>query len=597
MAEHSKDVAAARQRLRELCYLQPEAAAELGRLLVPLGGALAAEGWLHIALAELRTGTAADTGRQADAALAEARQVFEGLGDGSGTAWCDEVRAMALRRQGDFAGSARLQTEIDGRPGVERDAMFRFLAHNSRALTHKLNGHVDETLHHFYAAREAAFETGLDGPRITVVANLGGFHQALYNLDDARQLSEQALAEARRCGMRLLVTASCANLVLVHYAAGNPPAARAMAGFLLEHPAETVDDLPRHHPLPLALGFLASGEIDQALRYLATGAVSGIADGDGHCEWAWIKSRCLLAQGNAKGARELAERTLAQRVDRQRSDPPYASMQLRQALADACEHLGDHAAALRWQREAHQRYTHLVGRSARARIIALEVGHRLAATQRERDLAVLGHREADDDRRRLAELNAQLEAKVAETERLHQALREQALRDPLTGLHNRRYLFEAGPGLLERAHRNQCIACVALLDLDHFKLLNDTYGHQAGDQVLKRFAALLRETLRKSDILCRYGGEEFVAVMPDIDGEHAHAVLERLLQALQQLPPEPGRRRVPNGSFSAGVAMFPRHGTTLEKLLLRADKALYVAKRQGRARIEQVPATGFSTLA
>jgi diguanylate cyclase (GGDEF)-like protein len=186
---------------------------------------------------------------------------------------------------------------------------------------------------------------------------------------------------------------------------------------------------------------------------------------------------------------------------------------------------------------------------------------------------------------------------VAETERLHQALREQALRDPLTGLHNRRYLFEAGPGLLERAHRNQCIACVALLDLDHFKLLNDTYGHQAGDQVLKRFAALLRETLRKSDILCRYGGEEFVAVMPDIDGEHAHAVLERLLQALQQLPPEPGRRRVPNGSFSAGVAMFPRHGTTLEKLLLRADKALYVAKRQGRARIEQVPATGFSTLA
>jgi diguanylate cyclase (GGDEF)-like protein len=593
VAENSTDAVAARQRLRELCYLQPEAAGELGRRLLPLGGGLAAEGWLHLALAELRTGT----GRDAGTKLAEARHGFVALGDATGIAWCDEVRAIALRCQGDYAGSARLQTDIDGRPGVDRDAMFRFLAHNSRALTHKLSGHVDETLRHFYAAQEAAIETGLDGPRITVIANLGGFHQELYNLDDARQLSEQALAEARRCGMRLLVAASCANLVLVHYAAGDTTGARAMAGFLLEQPAETTDDLPRRYPLPLALGFLASGEIDQALRYLAAGAVSGIADGDGLCEWAWIKSRCLLAQGNAVGARELAERTLAQRADRQLSDPPYASMQLRQALADACERLGDHAAALRWQREAHQRYTHLVGRSARARFIALEVGHRLAATQRERDLAVLGHREADDDRRRLAELNAELQAKVAETERLHQALREQALRDPLTGLHNRRYLFEAGPGLLERVHRNRCIACVALLDLDHFKLLNDTYGHQAGDQVLKRFAALLRETLRKSDILCRYGGEEFVAVMPDIDGDHAHELLARLLQALQQLPPEPGRRRLPNGSFSAGLAMFPRHGTTLEKLLLRADKALYTAKHQGRARIEQVPATGFGTLA
>ncbi len=596
MAEHDNDLAAVRQQLRELCYLQPGAAAELGRRLVPLGGALAAEGWLHIALAELRSGTGTDTDGHAAAALAEARRGFEALGDGSGIAWCDEVRAIALRFHGDYAGSARLQTEIDGRPGVDRDAMFRFVAHNSRALTHKLNGHVEETLRHFYAAQQAAIETGLDGPHLTVLANLGGFHQELYNLDDARQLSEQALAEARRCGIRLLVTTSCANLVLIHYAAGDTSAARAMAGFLMDHPDETVDDLPRRYPLPLALGFLASGEIDEALRYLADDVVSGITNSDDLCEWAWIKSRCLLAKGDNAGARELAERMLAQRRERQLPDPPYASMQLRQSLADACERLGDHTAALRWQREAHQRYTQLVGRSARARFIALEVGHRLAATQRERDLAVLGHREADDDRRRLAELNAQLQAKVAETERLHQALREQALRDPLTGLHNRRYLFEAGPGLLERARRNQCVTCVALLDLDHFKLLNDTYGHQAGDQVLMRFGTLLRETLRKSDILCRYGGEEFVAVMPDIDGEYAHSVLTRLLQALQQLPPEPGSRGVPNGSFSAGLAIFPRHGTTLDRLLLRADKALYKAKHRGRGRIEQVSTSGFGAL-
>lgn len=592
MAELTTDAAVARARLRELCYLHPEQAAALGRQLLALGGALAAEGWLHIALAEVRTG--ADGA--ADGPLAQAREAFTTLGDATGLAWCDEVQAIALRRAGDYAGSARLQAELDLRSGIERDAMYRFVAHNSRAITHKVNGLPDEALRHFYAAQEAAMETGLDGPRITALGNLGGFHQDLHNFEDARRLSEQALQEARRCRLPQVVTVAASNLVFIHHALGDLAAARAMAGFLLDHPEETLPELPRRFPLPLALGFLAGGEVAQALRFLEAGAVTGIADGDGLCDWAWIKARCLLAQDNAVGARELVERTLAQRAERGLAEQAYPSMLLRQALAEACERLGDFRAALAWQRQAHERYAQLVGRSARARYIALEVSHQLAAAQHERDRAVLGHREADDDRRRLAELNAQLQAKVAETEQLHQALREQALRDPLTGLHNRRYLYEAGPGLLELARRNQRIACVALLDLDHFKLLNDTYGHQAGDQVLRRFAALLKETLRKSDILVRYGGEEFVAVMPDLDADQAQAVLARLLESLQQLPPEPGRRRVPSGSFSAGLAVFPRHGSTLEKLLHRADKALYNAKHQGRARIEQVPATGFGTL-
>jgi diguanylate cyclase (GGDEF)-like protein len=394
-----------------------------------------------------------------------------------------------------------------------------------------------------------------------------------------------------------VVTVAGANLVYARHALGDAAGARAMAGFLLDHPNETLPDLEHTFPLPLALGHLASGEVEAALRFLGAGAVAGIADGDGQCDWAWIKARCLLAQGNSAGARELIEHTLQQRAERQMAEQPYPSMQLRQALAEACEQLGDHRAALGWQREAHDLYVHLVGRSARARFIALEVSHQLTSTQRERDRAVMDHRAVEDDRRRLVELNAALQSKITETEQLHQALREQALHDPLTGLHNRRYLYEAGPGLLELAHRQQRIACVALIDLDHFKLLNDTYGHRAGDQVLKRFATLLKHTMRRSDVLCRYGGEEFVAVMPEIDADGAQAMLARLLEALQTMPPEPGRRRVPNGSFSAGIAVFPRHGNTLEKLLHRADKALYTAKHQGRARIEQVPATGYGTFA
>jgi diguanylate cyclase (GGDEF)-like protein len=586
---------AALQRLRELCYLRPEQAAELGRSLAAGDGAAAAWGWLHVALAEVRTGRDG----QPDTPLAQARMAFATLGDLNGLSWCDEVQGIALRRAGDYDGSARLQAEIDSRSGIDREPLYRFIAHNSRAITQKVLGHCDDALRQFYMAYEAAAESGLDGPRLTALGNLGGYHLDLFNLDDARRLCEEALALARTSGLRHVVTVSAANLVTIRHALGDGASAYAMARYMLDHPAETLPDLANRFPLPLALGHLAQGEVEEALRFLAVGAVAGVADGDSLCDWAWIKARCLLAQGNPVGARELVERTMQLRAQRQLAEQPYPSMQMLQALADACEQLGDHREALRWLREAHARYAHLVGRGARARYIALEVSHQLTTTQRERerDRAVLGHRAAEDDRRRLVELNAELQAKVAETEHLHQQLREQALRDPLTGLHNRRYLYEASPGLLELAHRQKRIVCVALLDLDHFKLLNDTYGHQAGDRVLTRFADLLRETLRRSDIICRYGGEEFVALMPDLDAADAEAVLERLLRALQSLPPLPGRRRVPNGSFSAGIATFPRHGHTLELLLSRADKALYTAKHMGRARIEQVPLTGFGTMA
>ena len=180
-----------------------------------------------------------------------------------------------------------------------------------------------------------------------------------------------------------------------------------------------------------------------------------------------------------------------------------------------------------------------------------------------------------------------------------QSSMEMAVTDQLTGLHNRRHLFDMAPRLLELARRNVRPLCVALIDLDHFKLLNDTFGHQAGDTVLQRFANLLLQVLRRSDVVCRYGGEEFVAVMPDIDVEGADAVLCRLqgeYQA-QTTTTTTGVRRLPTCSFSAGIAIFPKDGHSLEQMLLRADRALYRAKGLGRARIEKAPGTDFSVLA
>ena len=580
------------RRAWELSYLDPLAARDLGHQLAQSGGPDAAAGWLHVALAEVRVGDEA----VALAALPRARAAFAERADALGLAHCDEVQAICLRRQGDCAGSAALQAEIDRREDFTRDAMYRFLAHNSRAITHKVMGHQDEALRHFYAAHEAAQQTDLPGPQITTLSNLGGYHQNLFNHEDGRAMGEQALRMAREAGARQIVGNSAVNLITVYHALGEPTQARAMAEFVLTHPEELLPDAPQRYALALALGHLAVGEIEAALQHLEAGAVAGVSGGDGITFWAWLKARCLLAQGQATEARAVAEQTLLDRRQQDLHDHPYDTMQLHRALADACEAAGDATAALAYLRQGQAIYEQLVGRSARARYMALEVSHRLALTQRERDVAIVSRHTAEQDRHELAALNTALQAQVAETEMLHTKLREQALRDPLTGLHNRRYLFEMAPALLELARRQGNTLSVVLLDLDHFKLLNDTYGHQAGDLVLQRFAGLLTQMLRRSDIICRHGGEEFVAVMPDIDAEGTESMLNRLLLAFQAHTTETGRRRLPGGSFSAGIAMFPRHGTTLEQLLSRADRGLYAAKNHGRARIEVAPRTGFGTL-
>ena len=573
------------------CYLDPLQAIALGRTVAEGGGALAAEGWLHVALGEVRVGDV----KLALQALEQARKRFGAAADRRGLALCDEVKAIQLRRLGDLESTQRLLSDIDARGSLGYTDCDRFLALNSRAITHKLLGRVDEALRNFYGAVEAAQASGLEGPRITALTNLGGYHQDLYNLEDARNYSEEALRAAREARAPVNIVTAAVNLIVTYHAAGLVNEARAMGGYLLAHEDELLPGALQRYTLPLALAHLGVGEIEQAQRYLDRGATSAVADGDGVTLWAWLQARCLLASGDAERARQVAESTLQERAAQQQADAPYEYMQLLNAAADACEILGDAPAALAFVRRAHKAYEQLVGRSARARYVALQASHELAQAQRERDIARDSHRSVEDDRRRLVQLNQALQAQAQETDLLHLRLREQALRDPLTGLHNRRYLFEMSPGLLNLARRQASGLCVVLIDLDHFKLLNDTYGHHAGDTVLQRFATLLAQMLRRSDVVCRHGGEEFVAVMPDIDADGAQAMLTRLLEAYQAQQQDIGRRKLPSCSFSAGIAVFPTHGSSLEQLLSRADRALYSAKARGRARIEQMPMTDFGT--
>jgi len=168
---------------------------------------------------------------------------------------------------------------------------------------------------------------------------------------------------------------------------------------------------------------------------------------------------------------------------------------------------------------------------------------------------------------------------------LEEELRTQALRDALTGLFNRRYLDDALARELERCRRQGITLTVAMLDLDHFKRVNDTFGHEAGDAVLRALGQLLTQWSRSSDLACRYGGEEFTLILQGSTPDDLSARLQDLLLRVAQMQIEHEGRILPLITVSIGVAQATPEVTNATELLSRADGALYQAKQQGRNRV------------
>lgn len=165
--------------------------------------------------------------------------------------------------------------------------------------------------------------------------------------------------------------------------------------------------------------------------------------------------------------------------------------------------------------------------------------------------------------------------------KLREELREQAIHDPLTGLCNRRYLEENLWRELHRARRGNSPLCVVMLDLDNFKRFNDTFGHDAGDSMLRELAHLLCEKLRKSDIACRYGGDEFVVVLPNSSLADARRRVEQIRVMVAEKQLRHGAPQQNTITVSAGIAGAPEHGSTAAELLQAADNAMYAAKQAG----------------
>ncbi len=205
------------------------------------------------------------------------------------------------------------------------------------------------------------------------------------------------------------------------------------------------------------------------------------------------------------------------------------------------------------------------------------------------EFAVGENIKTDSDSERPQESRQRLAATVAgqialslASLRLRETLRDQSIRDPLTGLFNRRFMEESLEREMQRAIRKNHQVSVLFIDLDHFKRFNDTFGHDAGDFVLRSVAELFRKIFRVDDVICRYGGEEFGIILPESSAENAAMRANALRKQIKKLELQFKNNTLGTVTLSVGIASFPEHGKTAEELLKTADQCLYKSKSSGR---------------
>ena len=247
--------------------------------------------------------------------------------------------------------------------------------------------------------------------------------------------------------------------------------------------------------------------------------------------------------------------------------------------------LGRFDAAYRHQQQFIAAQTQRLANRASAKYYLLTIQHELRHATSELDRAERQRQQSEALNRQLERLNAALQQKVHEVEELQARLTVDVMHDPLTQLFNRRYMDAMLPRLIANAARRGSPLTLAMIDLDNFKLVNDLYGHLAGDLVLKQIGRLFTTSLRLSDVVYRYGGDEFCVALADTDADGALKALAAVASRLCALTIDWDGQRLDGFTFSAGVASYPAHGQTQADLVASADRALYEAKGGGRNRV------------
>jgi diguanylate cyclase (GGDEF)-like protein len=217
---------------------------------------------------------------------------------------------------------------------------------------------------------------------------------------------------------------------------------------------------------------------------------------------------------------------------------------------------------------------------------------------KERLLGVIGLgkiKEKGGNEKRFISIIADLAGVSLQSSTYLKIVKEEASTDSLTGLYNRRYLFETAKEIAQKAIARHSPVSIFIFDIDHFKRYNDINGHSEGDQLLVELSRLLKEHSRGTDVVARFGGEEFIVLMPDTSKDSASRYADKIRKVIEEYPFN-HREKQPSGyvSISGGVAAFPFDGNSLSAVIRRADEALYASKRSGRNRVTRYEPFQFS---
>jgi diguanylate cyclase (GGDEF)-like protein len=545
-----------------------------------------AEGWGRLALGFhlLYYGTAAEAARE----LRRAQASFERASDRTGHLLASAGIARAMWRQG--RAQEALQTVLP-----LRDEGVRVLRHEQRGVLlnaiagcYSAQGDSAQAFAYmFEALRDAGPRSG-HGFDIVLHCNLS--HELLQIGDyvHALQYVEQGLARIGAVKNARLQSVLWINRVTCLTELGRAAECLADVAALLALPADPSGRgrMAAHYET-LAIAALRAGETTLGADLVQRAwALGDTLLPDERLERDTATGLLALVRGEPAGAVEaLLPSVAAALSDTSEGLSVRMRAQYFNILSEAHEAAGQPAAALAALRQGQRLHRAQAQLASRARYQAATLQTELLRLQHRLDENDAHRRATERARAELAAINAELTRQVEQVQSLQHALQQQATHDSLTGLFNRRHLNDALPTLFALAERESQTMALAIIDLDHFKRVNDEHGHAAGDRLLAAFGELLARHCRRSDVACRYGGEEFCLLMPRTDAPGASRKVQSLLRRWRAQAFDLAGTTLAGLSFSAGVADTSVAPASPDALLKAADDQLLATKRGGRNRV------------
>ena len=525
------------------------------------------------------------TPAEAEDELAAAQRCFETTQDSAGHMLASVGIARCWWLQGRHREALELTLPLRGE-GLrvlreeERGMLLNTIAgcYSKAGQSAEAFAYLYQALRETSAARNHGFDVVLYCNLAHELFQLGDYYEALSYL-------EEGIERCRRLGNARLLATLLVNRIICLTDLGRPHDAMPDVRHLLDLPPDSTGRGLTHAGFEtMAIAALRTGDLvlGDALIAQAEQAAAREMDVDEKVELVVAVAEGMRARGQLDEAAGHMEQALPL---------PTEGLSLRvrclffQTLAELHEKRGDAAPALRHLRTWQTLHVERALLASQARYQAASLQTELLRLRHERDEIEARRRSTERAKAELESINLQLSQKIGEVQALQTALKEQAVRDFLTGLFNRRYLADVLPSMAALAHRHLEPLAVAIIDLDYFKSVNDLHGHTAGDRVLAAFGELLLTRTRKSDVAIRYGGEEFLLLMPRTSAQAAAGKIEALQKLWRDSVFDLPTGALHDNTFSAGIADSRTVQGSFDALLKAADDCVLEAKKFGRNRV------------